>query len=90
MHTALEPACADEPELFFPPGNDWGEGANLRDQIDAARAICARCPLADACLKWALQLKDADDKFAIIAGTLPEQRARMRRNDARPTRARTA
>lgn len=86
----LEPLCAETPDLFFPPGNDWGEGVNLRHQIAEAKAMCARCPLLDACLQWALTDPAINDRFAIIAGTLPEQRRRMRRNEARPTRARTA
>lgn len=44
--------CRDEdPELFFPIG-DTGPAL---EQIDAAKAICHRCPVATQCLTWALE-----------------------------------
>lgn len=38
--------CRDvDPELFFPPvGGEVGE----------AKAVCARCPVRDECLDWAI------------------------------------
>lgn len=43
-------ACLDEdPNLFFPVGNT---GPALR-QIEAARAVCCRCPVSDSCLEFA-------------------------------------
>jgi len=45
-------ACRDEdPELFFPVGT--GPAALL--QISEAKAVCRRCPVASACLTWAIQ-----------------------------------
>lgn len=45
-------ACRDEdPELFFPV-SEQGPGAR---QVAAAKAVCARCPVASACLAWALE-----------------------------------
>lgn len=41
----------EDPELFFPIGNT---GAALR-QIDEAKAVCHRCPVMDACGRWALR-----------------------------------
>lgn len=43
--------CLEEdPEQFFPIGNS---GPALL-QIEAAKAVCARCPVAAVCLAWAL------------------------------------
>jgi WhiB family redox-sensing transcriptional regulator len=44
-------ACrTEDPELFFPVGNT---GPALL-QITKAKAVCFRCPVASACLSWAL------------------------------------
>ena len=49
VHRSL---CKDEdPELFFPVGNT-GPAAS---QIEAAKAVCARCPVKVPCLDWAMQ-----------------------------------
>ncbi len=45
-------ACrSEDPELFFPIGTT---GPALQ-QIEAAKQICRRCEVADACLDWALR-----------------------------------
>ena len=39
--------CRDaDPDMFFPP-----EGVNIRE----ARAVCARCPVQEQCLEYALK-----------------------------------
>lgn len=44
-------ACVGEdPELFFPVGTT---GPAL-DDIEAAKRVCARCPVMRECLNWAL------------------------------------
>ncbi|GAA3569046.1 WhiB family transcriptional regulator [Amycolatopsis ultiminotia] len=44
-------ACQDEdPELFFPI-SDVGPGAR---QVERAKAVCARCPVRQECLSYAL------------------------------------
>lgn len=46
-------ACADgDAERFFPRGR----GVDLRRQVDAAKAVCARCPVRKKCLNWALTM----------------------------------
>lgn len=48
-HEAL---CQEEdPELFFPIG-DTGPALT---QIEQAKNICRRCPVTEACLRWALE-----------------------------------
>jgi WhiB family redox-sensing transcriptional regulator len=47
----LHAACADEDiELFFPVGT----GGPALAQIAAAKDTCARCPVREACLRYAL------------------------------------
>lgn len=71
-------ACRSvDPELFFPASV---EGDEFEVQVAAAKAVCAGCPVLQACRLWALQqLADG------IAGgmTEDERRAeRARRRDA--------
>ncbi|WP_443055527.1 WhiB family transcriptional regulator [Streptomyces sp. NBC_00690] len=50
MEWQRDAACASEdPELFFPI---TGLGPEA-EQVDRAKQICARCPVADACYDWA-------------------------------------
>lgn len=69
---AKQAVCAGEdPEVFFPPKNDSG---------GAARRICARCPVREQCLAYAL---DADERFGIWGGLDENERRRLRRNRAK-------
>lgn len=44
--------CREEdPELFFPVGTT---GPALL-QVEQAKAVCGRCPVADECLAWAFE-----------------------------------
>jgi WhiB family transcriptional regulator, redox-sensing transcriptional regulator len=46
-------ACCDvDPELFFPATDI---GPLCREQIDRAKAVCARCPVQVECLSFALR-----------------------------------
>ncbi len=65
-----EAACRDaDPELFHPLS-----GLDL-PRIDAAKAVCRRCPVADRCLTWALETGQAHG----VAG-------RLTANERRPLR----
>jgi WhiB family transcriptional regulator, redox-sensing transcriptional regulator len=45
-------ACRDnDPELFFPVTEE-GPGA---DQVARAKSVCARCPVRDRCLSFAIE-----------------------------------
>lgn len=67
-------ACLDvDPELFFPIGN---AGPALR-QIEQAKAICRRCPVAATCLTWAMDTKQEHGVWGGL--TEDERRARRRR-----------
>jgi WhiB family redox-sensing transcriptional regulator len=63
-------ACGGEDlELFYPePGDLEGERA--------AKQVCAACPVQQPCLEMALQ---TGDQHAILGGTTPTERGRLRR-----------
>jgi WhiB family redox-sensing transcriptional regulator len=70
-----EAACRDEdPELFFPV-SEMGPGAR---QAEAAKAVCARCPVRAQCLEYAL---DNGLDYGIFGGTTErERRGLLRRS----------
>ena len=66
-------ACKScSPELFFPAGTT---GAAF-DEIVAAKAVCAVCPVQTACLRFALRTNQA---YGIWGGTTEDERAVMKR-----------
>jgi len=66
-------ACRDEdPELFFPIS---AKGPGLA-QAAEAKAVCARCPVRDACLAYALA---TDQDAGIWGGLTEEERRGLRR-----------
>ncbi|MFJ8193752.1 WhiB family transcriptional regulator [Streptomyces sp. NPDC096094] len=69
-------ACVDEdPELFFPVGT---AGPALRD-TEAAKAVCARCPVSTQCLAFALKLGRTS---GVWGGTGEEERVTLLRTPA--------
>jgi hypothetical protein len=63
-------ACGEQDlELFYP---DPGDLATER----AAKQVCAGCPVKQPCLEMALAI---GDQHAILGGTTPEERGRLRR-----------
>ena len=70
-------ACLDEsPELFFPIGNT---GPAL-DQIEEAKAVCARCEVVEACLSWAVE---GGQDAGVWGGLSEEERRATKRRNAR-------
>src|SRR6266508_4870623 len=63
-------ACGDQDlELFYPdPGDQAAE--------QAAKQLCAACPVRQPCLEMALA---TGDQHAILGGTTPQERGRLRR-----------
>jgi WhiB family redox-sensing transcriptional regulator len=79
LRDALCRGC--DPELWFPPGAPGSPGY---ERLAApARAVCAVCPVRDACLAWALAVGPTD---GIFAGLDPAQRATLRRAARRASR----
>jgi WhiB family transcriptional regulator, redox-sensing transcriptional regulator len=63
-------ACGDQDlELFYP------DPADLETER-AAKRVCAGCPVREPCLEMALA---TGDQHAILGGTTPEERGRLRR-----------
>jgi WhiB family redox-sensing transcriptional regulator len=70
-------ACRDEdPELFFPIGNT---GPALL-QIDQAKAVCRRCPVAEPCIAWALE---TGQDSGVWGGLSEDERRALKRRGAR-------
>jgi WhiB family redox-sensing transcriptional regulator len=70
-------ACRDEdPELFFPIGNS---GPALL-QIEQAKAVCRRCPVASECLTWAL---DTGQDSGVWGGLSEDERRALKRRSVR-------
>jgi WhiB family redox-sensing transcriptional regulator len=73
-------ACRDaDTDIFFPPSDA---------HADAAKAICAGCPVREACLEFALEVRPAD---GVWGGLTPIERHRLiRRRQKAARKARTA
>jgi WhiB family redox-sensing transcriptional regulator len=73
--------CRDSnPELFFPIG---ATGMAI-DQIDAAKQICAQCPVSTPCLEFALA---TNQEAGIWGGATEEERRKLRKEWVSKTRA---
>ena len=77
MNWRARAACrGTDPELFFPIGRDDVD----RPEIDAAKEICAGCPVLDDCLDYALATHQPD---GIWGGLTTSERQRLARRRAR-------
>ena len=67
-----EAACAEvDPSIFYP-----GDGA----RGTTAKRICAKCPMTEMCLEYALE---HNDKYGVYGGLLPRERDRIKQNRTR-------
>lgn len=74
-------ACLQaDPELFFPVGNT---GPAL-EQIERAKAVCARCPVTEMCLQYAM---DTGQDSGVWGGLSEDERRTLKRRAARARRA---
>jgi WhiB family redox-sensing transcriptional regulator len=62
----------EDPELFFPLGS---AGPALA-QIVAAKAVCARCPVREECLRFAMRTGQG---YGIWGGLTEDERRNLRR-----------
>lgn len=70
-------ACRDsDPELFFPI-SELGPGAR---QAAEAKAVCARCPVRERCLRHAL---DHGLDHGVFGGTTERERRELTRRSHR-------
>ena len=68
-----DPGCAADPELFTGPSGIEPEEEPEQDRaarVDAAREVCADCPVRLPCLAWAIRTLPA---AGVWAGLLPEE-----------------
>ena len=63
-----------DPDLFFGPDAEFVTSRAQREA--AAKAICAGCPVRDACLTYAL---DAGEAFGVWGGLTEDERRALRR-----------
>lgn len=76
-------ACTqDTAELFFPVGDTPA----ARRQADRAKLICARCPIRDDCLTWAL---DTRQDQGVWGGLTEKERRTVHRRRSTTEWART-
>ena len=69
----LSAACrTEDPELFFPTGSEGG----WKYVIVEAKKVCARCPVRESCLRFALDERIGD---GIFGGLTDKERAAFRR-----------
>jgi len=73
-------ACRDEdPELFFPIGTT---GIAL-EQVNAAKRVCARCPVQEDCLEFTLA---SNQDAGIWGGLTEDERRTLKRSRQRRRR----
>jgi WhiB family transcriptional regulator, redox-sensing transcriptional regulator len=66
-------ACrGEDPNLFFPAART----VTMFVQLARAKAICARCPVRDECLRYAL---GTGQEYGVWGGKSEEERKSMRR-----------
>ena len=71
-HWTADAACRDiGPGIFFPV-----EGASDTTSYDEARGVCARCPVQEPCLAYALDLGIPDGVFG---GLTPMERRKAKK-----------
>lgn len=69
-----------DPELFFPVGNT----GPAVDQIEKAKAVCARCTVSEMCLQYALE---TNQDSGVWGGLSEDERRALKRRAARARRA---
>ena len=72
IHMAHVASVEIDTNLFFFRDNERGHSRRNRE-LNAKRA-CAPCPVAAACLDWALTVREP---YGIWGGTTPEERERI-------------
>jgi WhiB family redox-sensing transcriptional regulator len=66
----LRAACrGSDTALFYHPENERGPSRLRRER--RAKAVCARCPVTENCLRWALATREP---YGVWGGLSPEER----------------
>ncbi|MFF8844238.1 WhiB family transcriptional regulator [Streptomyces sp. NPDC015127] len=69
----------EDPDLFFPVGT----GGPALVQAEAAKQVCARCPVREQCLAWALENGQAT---GVWGGLSEDERRSLTRRSRRRDR----
>jgi WhiB family redox-sensing transcriptional regulator len=77
-HDAI--CAAEDPELFFPVGDNGRYEGPALVQIAEAKAVCRRCPVREQCLQWALATGQDE---GVWGGLTEIERRQLRRHAAR-------
>jgi WhiB family redox-sensing transcriptional regulator len=73
-------ACADrDTRLFFHPEGERGPTFEAREE--AAKRVCRRCPVADACRAYALAVREP---YGVWGGLSESERDDLRRRGRHP------
>lgn len=76
----FEGACRDEGDaLFFHPDGERGPRRRHRDE--AAKRVCARCPVIDLCREHALAARET---YGVWGGLTAEEREEIRLSQENP------
>lgn len=80
----LSAACLSvDPDMFFPIGST----GNAFHEIAKAKAVCAGCPVREACLAFAMA---TNQEFGVWGGQDEDERRRLRRQQQAAARAAAA
>ena len=64
-------------DVFFPLGEKSGTQDRYWVDVEAAKAVCAACPVAAQCLEFALRPELRGGEFGVWGGLTREERARL-------------
>ncbi|UYP21111.1 WhiB family transcriptional regulator [Rhodococcus sp. Z13] len=71
----LDAACRDaDASLFFHPDNE--RGAAREERTASAKKVCARCPVREKCLQYAVE---SGERHGVWGGLTEEERTPLRR-----------
>jgi hypothetical protein len=62
-----------DPEVFYPVGT----GPRLAEELAAAKAVCAGCPVRAVCLADVMAIEDPGLRWGVVGGLAPAERARV-------------
>lgn len=79
---AMRTGCRNDPQRFDVERGEVTDSA-AADRIRRAKATCRTCPIAAACLRWALAHPDLSRGGVWAATTEPERAALRRRLETR-------
>jgi WhiB family redox-sensing transcriptional regulator len=75
MDWRYEAVCTDDAELFFAAETAQAGAARIRLE-EEAKAVCARCPVRDACRDWAVE---HNQEFGVWGGLNRDERRVLKR-----------